>query len=250
VRCRRLHHPLTLPADHGIDPAGSLTARQVIDAWPEIGPTVLVHDVACGWRELRTQPPWECWHHPDQETTTMSTPATPADSPSLEERLAALETDNRELHRQLWKLRLAVAVIALGLILYSAWRTLFSFPVRATVVDAQRVVVRDSVGRVRLMLGTDDGLPPEFRAKDNPGLLLCDEKGALRGQLYASEELTGLDLFDPDGKPRVAVTHRNGWSGCWLKDRGGALRVGMALDAGGGRFVIQDEAERPLLSLP
>jgi hypothetical protein len=99
------------------------------------------------------------------------------------------------------------------------------------------------------VLGTDDSLPDAFRAKDNPGVLLCDEKGALRAQLYASEELSGLGLFDPDGKPLVAMTHRNGWSGCCLKDHGGAIRVGMALDAGGGRFVIQDEAERPLLSL-
>jgi hypothetical protein len=100
------------------------------------------------------------------------------------------------------------------------------------------------------VLDTDDGLPESFRAKDNPGLLLCDKKGALRAQLYASEELTGLGLYDPDGKPRVALTHRNGWSGVWLKDRGGAIRVGMALDAGVGRIVVQDEKERPLLSLP
>jgi hypothetical protein len=46
-------------------------------------------------------PPWVCWRHPGQETTTMSTPATPAASPSLEQRLAALEADNRELRRQL-----------------------------------------------------------------------------------------------------------------------------------------------------
>jgi hypothetical protein len=56
--------------------------------------------------------------------------------------------------------------------------------------------------------------------------------------------------FDLDGKPRVALTHRNGWSGCWLKDRGDAIRAGMALDAGGGRLVVQDETERPFLSLP
>jgi hypothetical protein len=37
------------PADPGIDPTASLTARQVIEAWSEIGPTVLVHDEACGW---------------------------------------------------------------------------------------------------------------------------------------------------------------------------------------------------------
>jgi hypothetical protein len=180
----------------------------------------------------------------------MSTPATHADSPSLEQRLAALEADNHDLRRQLNRLRLGGAVLALGLILYAVWHNFFIGTVRATVVDAQRVIVRDPAGRTRIVLGTDDSLPDAFRAKDNPGLVLCDEKGALRAQLYAREELSGLGLFDPDGKPRVAVTHRNGWSGCFLKDRGGALRVGMALDADGGRFVIQDEAERPLLSLP
>jgi hypothetical protein len=32
--------PWTPPADPGIDPAASLTARQAIVAWPEVGPTV------------------------------------------------------------------------------------------------------------------------------------------------------------------------------------------------------------------
>jgi hypothetical protein len=191
-----------------------------------------------------------CFSLPRFCQTTMSTPATPAASPSLEQRLACLEAHRRELRRQLGELRLAVAVIALGLILYSAWRTLFTFPVRATVVEAQRVVVRDAAGRARLVLGTDDVLPDAFRAKDNPGVLLCDEKGALRAQLYASEELSGLGLFDLDGKPRVALTHRNGWSGCFLKDRGDAIRVGMALDAGGPRLVVQDEKERVLFGQP
>jgi hypothetical protein len=180
----------------------------------------------------------------------MNPPATPADSPSLEQRLTVLEADNRDLRRLAHQLRLAVAVLGVGLILYGAWRTLFTFPVRATVVEAHRVIVRDPAGRVRLVLGTDDSLPPEFRAKDNPGLLLCDERGALRAQLYASEELSDLGLFDPDGKPRAALTHRNGWSGCFLKDRGGAIRAGMALDAGGPRLVVQDEQERVLFGQP
>jgi hypothetical protein len=135
------------------------------------------------------------------------------------------------------------------MILYAAWQTFFIGALRATIVEARQVVVRDPAGRARIVLGTDDSLPDAFRAKGNAGVLLCDEKGTLRAQLYASEELSGLGLFDPDGKPRVALTHRNGWSGCWLKDRGGAIRAGMALDAGGGRFVIQDEAEPPLLTL-
>jgi hypothetical protein len=173
----------------------------------------------------------------------MSTPPIPADSPSLEQRLSALEAQNR-------RLRLAVGAIALGLVVYAVWHMLFAGPLRATSLDTQRVIIRDPAGRVRMVLGTDEFLPDAFRAKDNPGLLLYDEKGALRVQLYASDELSGLGLFDPDGKPRVAVTHRNGWSGCWLKDRGGAIRVGMALDAGGPRLVVQDEAERVLFGQP
>ena len=103
----------------------------------------------------------------------------------------------------------------------------------------------------RLVLGCDDYLPDAFRSKYNPGVLLDDETGALRGHLYASDALSGLGLFDRDGKPPVALTHRNGWSECFLKDHGGAIRVGMALDAvDGPRFVVQDEAERPIVSLP
>jgi hypothetical protein len=128
--------------------------------------------------------------------------------------------------------------------------TLATGSVRATVIDTQRVIVRGPAGRVRLVLGTDDSLPDAFRAKDNPGLLAYDEKGALRSHMYASEELTGLGLFDSDGKPRATFTHRNGWSGCFLKDRGGAIRVGMALDAGGPRLVVQDEQERVLFGQP
>jgi hypothetical protein len=173
----------------------------------------------------------------------MNTPATPADSPSLEQRLVNLEAQNR-------RLRLAVGATALGMILYAAWHTFFIKAVRATVVDARQVIIRDPAGRVRLVLGSSEYLPDAFRAKDNPGVLLLDEQGALQGQLNASEELTGLGLFDPDGKPRVALTHRNGWSGVWLKDRGGAIRAGMALDAGGPRLVVQDEQVRVLFGQP
>jgi hypothetical protein len=181
----------------------------------------------------------------------MSTPATPAESPTLEQRLAALEADNQELHWRVSQLRFLAAILGVGLILYAAVNAFYGLPVKASVVDARQVIIRDPAGRARIVLGTDDSLPDAFRAKDNPGVLLLDEKGALRGQLYASEELSGLGLFDPDGKPRVAVTHRNGWSGVWLKDRGGAIRVGMSLDsADGPRFVVQDEAGRPIVSLP
>jgi hypothetical protein len=133
---------------------------------------------------------------------------------------------------------------------YFLWQMWFG-TLHTPTVDTRRVIVRDHTGKIRLVLGCDEYVPDAFRAKYNPGLLLYDETGALRGHLYASDELSGVGLFDPAGKPRAALTNRNGWSGCWLKDHEGALRVGMALDAvEGPRFVIQDEAERPLVSLP
>src|SRR5262249_10682634 len=110
---------------------------------------------------------------------------------------------------------------------------------------------RGMTDKVRLVLGCDDYLPDAFRSKYNPGVLLYDETGALGGHMDASDELSGLALLDRDGKPRAALTNRNGWSGCFLKDHGGTIRVGRALDAADGpRFVIQDEAERPFVSLP
>jgi hypothetical protein len=106
-------------------------------------------------------------------------------------------------------------------------------------------------GKVRLVLGCADYLPDAFRSRYNPGVLLYDETGALRSNVHASDELRGLGLFDREGKPRAALTHGNGRSGCFLRDHGGALRAGLALDAADGpRFVIQDETERPIVSLP
>jgi hypothetical protein len=89
-----------------------------------------------------------------------------------------------------------------------------------------------------------------LKANDHLGQLLCDERGALRVHLCASVEWTGLDLLDLDSKPRVALTHCNGWSGCWLKDRGGAVRAGMALEAGGSPLVVHDEQESVLFGQP
>ena len=91
----------------------------------------------------------------------MSTTTPPGDSPSLEERFNALEAENRDLRRLVGRLRLALGLLGAGLIAYAAWHTLFAGPVRATVVEAQRVILRDTAGRVRTVLGTADGQPSE-----------------------------------------------------------------------------------------
>src|SRR5262249_911360 len=143
------------------------------------------------------------WRH-----RPMATPATP-DAPALEQRLNALETQNR-------RLRLVVAGIALGMVLYAAWYSLFADPIRTTVLEAQRVIVRDAAGRARVVLGTDGDQPDAFNAQDNPCVLLYDEQGALRARLSATAEVATLRLFDPDGRLRVALTHGEITSGVWL----------------------------------
>src|SRR5262249_54375734 len=180
----------------------------------------------------------------------MSTPSTAADSPSLEDRVSTLEAQNRDLQRSVALLRWVLAAFLTAVPAYCLWQLWFG-TLHAPTVDTRRVIFRDHTGKIRLVLGCDEYVPDTFRSKYNPGVLLYDETGALRGHLYASDELSGLGLFDRDGKPRAALTHRTGWSGCFLKDHGGALRVGLALDsAAGPRFVIQDDAERILLFLP
>src|SRR5262249_41365031 len=154
----------------------------------------------------------------------------------------------RELQRTVALLRWVPLVLLTAVPAYCLWQ-LWLRTLHAPTLDTRRVIVRDHTGKIRLVLGCDGYVPDAFRAKYNPGALLDDETGALRGYVYASDELSGL--FDRDGKPRAAFTHRNGWSGYFLKDHGSAIRVGMALDAvEGPRFVVQDEAERPLMSLP
>jgi hypothetical protein len=37
---------------------GKYATKYSNDAWPEVGPTVLVHDVACGWRQWGEAPAW------------------------------------------------------------------------------------------------------------------------------------------------------------------------------------------------
>jgi hypothetical protein len=180
----------------------------------------------------------------------MTTPATSTESLSLEQRLAALEAENQELHWRVSQLRFLAAMLRVGLILYAAVHALYGLPVKATVVEAGRVVLRDHSGRVRLVLGGNDSLPDAFHANANPGVLLFDEQGALRGQLNAADDAAGLRLFDPDGKPRIMLTHGKVTSGVWLKDRQGDIRAALALDAGGPRLDILDEDQRPLVQKP
>ena len=59
-----------------------------------------------------------------------------------------------------------------------------------------------------------------------------------------------LVTIDPDGKPRVALTHGDVTSGVWLKDRRWAIRAALVLEAGGPRVEILDEDQRPVFRKP
>src|SRR5262245_8281104 len=146
--------------------------------------------------------------------------------------------------------------------------------VGATTRDrsACRVRVREQQGSPdrwwRAGCACSRGPPRDFRYAEVEELVQEHHSGAFgdptelsvrcrvsRGSLCGVEcrirnELSGLGLFDRDGKPRAALIIGNGWTGFWLKDHDGAIRAGMALDAGGPRLVVQDEAERHLVSLP
>jgi hypothetical protein len=72
-------------------------------------------------------PPLVFWHHPGWETTTMSAP--PTDSGSLEERLSALEAENRDLQGRVSQPRFLAAMLGVGLLLYSAFHAAFATPI-------------------------------------------------------------------------------------------------------------------------
>ena len=99
-------------------------------------------------------------------------------------------------------------------------------------------------------MGSNEYLPDTFHANDNPGVLLFDESGNLRGQLNATDDVAGLRLFDPDGRPRAMLTHGKVPSGVWLKDRQGDIRAALVLDAGGPRLDMLDENQRPVNGKP
>jgi hypothetical protein len=88
----------------------------------------------------------------------------PADSASLEERLSALEAENRDLQSRVSQLRFLAAMLGVGLLLYAAFHAAFATPIKATVVEAQRVVLRDPSARIRLVLGGDETCPPPSTA--------------------------------------------------------------------------------------
>jgi hypothetical protein len=105
---------------------------------------------------------------------------------SLEERLERVERDNRRLKR-LGMLGIlgAAGVFLLGLSAAPSKR-----------VEAEVIVVKDSHGKARMILGAGD---------DGPAITLLDQNGKLRANLEVSGEGPALDLLDASEHPRAQL---------------------------------------------
>src|SRR5262245_42730278 len=92
------------------------------------------------------------------------------DPPSLEQRLATFEAQNPCL-------RLAVGAIALGLVLYAAWHSLFAGPIRATTADAGKVIVRDPPAAFGWCWGPTTACPRRFAPRTTPACCCATRRG-------------------------------------------------------------------------
>jgi hypothetical protein len=78
----------------------------------------------------------------------MTTPATP-DTPSLEQHVSTLEAENRDLQWRVSHMRFLAAQVGVGLLAYAVFFALYARPVKASVVEVERLILRDPAGRRR-----------------------------------------------------------------------------------------------------
>jgi hypothetical protein len=139
-----------------------------------------------------------------------------------------------------------------------AFAVLFGSPVLLAFVgflmsdgshQAQRLLVRDKDGRVRMDMGTDpDGTPrllffgeggkvrlvAHLAEGDAPKLSFADEGGRTRLLLGMDEDGPSLVLMDKDRLPRVsAMVHADGSPLLQLDDKDGKTRLAALVEADG-----------------
>lgn len=152
------------------------------------------------------------------------------DSPTVEERLAKLERQNRRL-----KIVGAVALVLMGAMVleWAAMPTVTDYSTsdfKFKTVTAQEVIVVDAKGKPQagltvekdgatLMLLDEKGTPRATLGVDRAGatLVLLDEKGMHRAVLDVDRDGPRLGLFDAKGTPRAGLDV--------LKDKPGLVLV-------------------------
>jgi len=152
-----------------------------------------------------------------------------ANSPTMEammgdERLEAVVRRVEGLEREVRRWRRAATALTLGAV---ALATIGGAIPRGRIVEAQKFVLKDSAGRVRVELGPND-------ADKSIALRFTDEAGSPRLTLGVEEQSALLVLNDKTGRPRVGlVTLAHGVPGLTLYDTTGRTRAELGLSRDG-----------------
>lgn len=111
---------------------------------------------------------------------------------ALTARLERLERVNRRLK-----------LMGVGIVLASMASCSTGLTGKPRTLEAEEIVIRDSHGRARVMIGTPEFLGAAFGMKpDQPAIWLSDENGQDRSVLTTD----GLYLADSHSKPLVEIT--------------------------------------------
>jgi hypothetical protein len=173
------------------------------------------------------------------------TPEMP-DSREVQHRLDRLERQNRRLERAL-----LVAMAAVGALVFLGLTGPQKGDASAQTVEAQKIILRDSRGRIRASLGASEA---------GGELVLYDADGDARVQLFTESDGSGLKFFDHAGKPRAGLAEGSKVAGLAFYNPEGKEQAEVAVDVDGPivalsdkqesrRAVLRLEAEEPALTL-
>jgi hypothetical protein len=136
-----------------------------------------------------------------------------------DERLERIARRLDQLEREVRRWRLVAAGLALGTVALG----IIGAAAPRRVIEAQKFVVRDGAGHVRVELGPSDG-------DKEVVLRFKDSTGSSRATLGLEGETSLLVLGDKTGRPRVGLTTlAQGAPGVTLYDPSGRARVELGL---------------------
>jgi hypothetical protein len=156
---------------------------------------------------------------------------------TLEERLENMERKLGQVKRRQRGLLGAVLLVAGGLIIPLVFETTASRARgqgagTAKEMRARKIIIEDENGNARAQL---------FAGIDGPMLILWDENGMIRAGLTAAKDGTMLALYDENGKFGAGLKMAKGGSSLWLGDEKGETRVNMNATKEGPGLVLYDE---------
>ncbi len=145
--------------------------------------------------------------------------------PTIEERLAKLEEQNRRL-----KIAAAVALALIGVV-----ALIGATAPKPKTIEAQMFVVVDKEGNKR----AEFGMVPYFATTS--GLGLYDENQNRRIVLSVQKADTGLWLYDAKGGRRVTLSENKDLAELTLSDRNGKRRAEVTAGTNGGYLKLRNK---------